>query len=105
MVAPKNGTGKKTRNGAAHQPLAERKSSVGNAHLTATVPKDVWDELDHAAAWLSGHPNWMNKSRIVTDALRAWLAHLRKTHNEGKPFGPPPNFPGHQPGRPRKHAA
>ena len=88
MVAPKNGNG--------------NEESGPKAHLTATIPKDLMVEMEHAAAWLSGHPHWLNKSRLVVRALRMLLEHLRKTHNHGKPFGPPPDFPGHQRGRPRK---
>jgi len=75
------------------------------AHLTASIAPDVAAELDNAAAWLSGHPHWLNKSRLTEMLLRLGLEQLRQDHNNGEPFGPPPHFPGHQPGRPRKHAA
>ena len=89
------------KNGADPARGRERK----NTHLTVSIPRELREELENAAAWLSGHPHWLNQSRIVSEALQHWLEKLRKAHNDGEPFGPPPGFPGHRRGRPRNHAA
>ena len=55
------------------------------------IDADLVDEARAAASILGGFPHQMTLARLVAEALRPHLERLRREHNHGRPFWPPPD--------------
>ena len=54
--------------------------------LGARVDDETHGRVHDAVIALSGPPARMTKKKLVTNALRAYIALLQRRYNEGKPF-------------------
>jgi hypothetical protein len=54
--------------------------------FTTYVDEEVIDDARSAAAFLAGHPLYLDLGRLTEGALRAEIERLSREHNGGQPF-------------------
>ena len=54
--------------------------------LGVRIDEETYGRVHDAVIALSGPPQRMTKKKLVTAALRAYVALLSRKHNEGQPF-------------------
>jgi hypothetical protein len=63
-------------------------SSSPKVRATLYVPSKLLDEARDAVVYLAGSPARMTLTKLIENAIRAELRHLKADYNDGRDFPP-----------------